>query len=91
MLPAHQLADGHGPLRLLLEDVRRVATTLDGLSDRDAMTVLRVLSDRIRTELAAAGLSAGVGVATLVRTGTIAETVAAADAAMYVDKRRRRA
>jgi diguanylate cyclase (GGDEF)-like protein len=50
-----------------------------------------VYADRIRTELAAAGLSAGVGVATLDRTGTIAETVAAADAAMYVDKRRRRA
>ncbi|WP_416957031.1 diguanylate cyclase [Nocardioides sp. T5] len=50
-----------------------------------------VYADRIRTELAAAGLSAGVGVATLDRTGTIAETEAAADAAMYVDKRRRRA
>ena len=50
-----------------------------------------VYADRIRSELAAAGLSASVGTATLERAGTIAETEAAADAAMYADKRRRRA
>lgn len=50
-----------------------------------------VYADRIRSELAAAGLSAGIGAATLERVGTIAETEAAADAAMYVDKRRRQA
>jgi len=49
-----------------------------------------VYADRIRCELAAAGLSASVGTATLERTGTIAGTEAAADAAMYADKRRRR-
>jgi diguanylate cyclase len=50
----------------------------------------RVYAERIRTELAAAGLSAGIGAATLDRTATMVETEAAADAAMYVDKRRRR-
>ena len=50
-----------------------------------------VYADRIRTELAGAGLSAGIGAATLDRVGTIVETEAAADAAMYVDKRRRKA
>ena len=48
-----------------------------------------VYADRIRCELAAAGLSASIGTATLERTGTIAGTEAAADAAMYADKRRR--
>nr|WP_300051424.1 sensor domain-containing diguanylate cyclase [uncultured Nocardioides sp.] len=50
-----------------------------------------VYADRIRTELAGAGLSAGIGAATLERVGTIVETEAAADAAMYADKRRRKA
>jgi diguanylate cyclase len=50
-----------------------------------------VYADRIRSELAVAGLSAGIGAATLERAGTIAETEAHADAAMYADKRRRRA
>lgn len=48
---AHQLADGHGPLRLLLDDVRTTATTLDELPDDEAMHALRTLSERIRTEL----------------------------------------
>lgn len=50
-----------------------------------------VYASRIRSELAAAGLTAGVGTATLDRAGTMTETEAAADAAMYADKRRRRA
>ncbi len=48
---AHQLAGGHGPLRLLLDDVRATATALDELPDRQALRVLRALSERIRTEL----------------------------------------
>ena len=48
-----------------------------------------VYADRIRSELAAADLSAGIGAATMERAGTMAGTEAAADAAMYVDKRRR--
>ena len=45
---------------------------------------------RLRAELAAAGLSAGIGSATLDQVGTMAETEAIADAAMYADKRARR-
>jgi diguanylate cyclase (GGDEF)-like protein len=45
------------------------------------------LVDRLRSELAAAGLSAGIGAATLDQTATMADTEAVADAAMYVDKR----
>jgi len=52
---------------------------------------IEVYADRIRTELAAAGLSASIGTATLERVGTIVETEAEADAAMYADKRRRQA
>lgn len=48
-----------------------------------------VYVDRIRAELAAAGLSASFGTATLERAGTITATEAAADAAMFADKRRR--
>ena len=48
---AHQLAGGHGPLRLLLDDVRTTATALDELTDDDAMVALRALSERIGTEL----------------------------------------
>ncbi|MGK2947383.1 MAG: heavy metal translocating P-type ATPase [Acidimicrobiales bacterium] len=47
----HQLAGGHGPLLLLLDDVRTTATTLDDLADDEAMRVLRSLCERIRTEL----------------------------------------
>jgi diguanylate cyclase (GGDEF)-like protein len=50
-----------------------------------------VYADRIRAELAAAGLSASIGTATLERAGTMTRTEAAADVAMYADKRRRRA
>ena len=45
------------------------------------------LVDRLRSELAAAGLSAGIGAATLDQTAAMADTEALADAAMYVDKR----
>ena len=48
---AQQLAHGHGPLRLLLDDVRSTANTLDELSDEDAAAVLGALCERIRTEL----------------------------------------
>lgn len=47
----HQLAGGHGPLRLLLDEVRTIATTLDDLTDDAAMHELRRLCERIRTEL----------------------------------------
>jgi len=47
----HQLAGGHGPLRLLLDDLRTTAATLDDLPDDDAMRVLRTLCERIRDEL----------------------------------------
>jgi len=46
--------------------------------------------ERLRAERDAAGLSAGIGAATLEQVGTMAETEARADAAMYADKRRRR-
>lgn len=45
-------------------------------------------TDRIRSELAAAGVSAGVGSATLERATTMAETETAAGAATSADKRR---
>ncbi len=47
----HQLASGHGPLRLLLDDVRTTATALEDLPDEDALRTLRTLCERIRTEL----------------------------------------
>ncbi|WP_434810775.1 GGDEF domain-containing protein [Microbacterium sp. bgisy189] len=49
------------------------------------------LGDRVREGLTAQGLSAGIGVATLDRSTTMADTVARADAAMYTDKRSRTA
>jgi diguanylate cyclase (GGDEF)-like protein len=45
---------------------------------------------RLRDELAVVGLSASIGAATLEQVGTMSETEAIADAAMYVDKRARR-
>ena len=48
---SHQLAGGHGPLRLLLDDVRGVASTLEDLSPRDALEALRSLCERIRAEV----------------------------------------
>jgi len=48
------------------------------------------LVERLRDELAASGLSASIGAATLEQTGTMADTEAVADAAMYLDKRDRR-
>ncbi|KQV67638.1 hypothetical protein ASC64_10420 [Nocardioides sp. Root122] len=48
------------------------------------------LVKRLREELAAVGLSASIGAATLEQAGTITETEAKADAAMYADKRARR-
>jgi heavy metal translocating P-type ATPase len=48
---SHQLAGGHGPLRLLLDDVRAVASSLDEQAPRDALRSLRALCERIRTEV----------------------------------------
>jgi heavy metal translocating P-type ATPase len=48
---AHGLAGGHGPLRLLLDDLRATAATLDDLTGADALRTLRDTSERIRTEL----------------------------------------
>jgi diguanylate cyclase (GGDEF)-like protein len=59
------------------------------LCPQTTSTQVAVYADRIRAELAAAGLSASIGTATLERVGTITATEAAADAAMYADKRRR--
>ena len=48
------------------------------------------LVERLREELAVVGLSASIGAATLDQVGTMSETEAIADAAMYADKRARR-
>ncbi|MDR7251182.1 diguanylate cyclase (GGDEF)-like protein [Nocardioides sp. BE266] len=48
------------------------------------------VAQRLRSDLTEAGLSAGIGWATLDQVGTMAGTEAAADAAMYTDKRGRR-
>jgi hypothetical protein len=45
------LAGGHGPLRLLLDDLRATAATLDELSGTEALEALRATSARIRDEL----------------------------------------
>jgi hypothetical protein len=46
-----QLAAGHGPLRLLLDDVRSTAAALDGQEPEAALRSLRELCTRIRAEL----------------------------------------
>jgi soluble P-type ATPase len=48
---SHQLADGHGPLRLVLEDLRSVAGSLDTTDDVAALTSLREVSARIAAEV----------------------------------------
>jgi diguanylate cyclase (GGDEF)-like protein len=57
------------------------------LCPQTTATEVVTLVDRLRNELAKAGLSAGIGAATLDQTATMADTEALADAAMYVDKR----
>ncbi len=46
-----QLAEGHGPLRLVLEDLRSVASTLDTTDDATALASLRAVSTRISEEV----------------------------------------
>jgi heavy metal translocating P-type ATPase len=47
----HQLAAGHGPLRLVLEDLRSVARVLDDADARTALASLRDVSARIADEV----------------------------------------
>jgi diguanylate cyclase (GGDEF)-like protein len=51
---------------------------------------VRPLVDRLRTLLATEGVSAAIGAATLGQTGTMAAAEAAAEAALHLDRRRRR-
>ncbi len=48
---SHQLAEGHGPLRLLLEDLRSVAISLDVADDATALASLRDVATRISDEV----------------------------------------
>jgi heavy metal translocating P-type ATPase len=48
---SRQLAGGHGPLRLVLEDLRSVARTLDGADETTAIASLREVSSRISEEV----------------------------------------
>jgi hypothetical protein len=48
---SRQLAAGHGPLRLVLEDLRSVARVLDDADDATALTALREVSARIAEEV----------------------------------------
>jgi hypothetical protein len=48
---AQGLGAGHGPLRLLLDDLRTTAASLDDLAGTEALQVVRATSERIRTEL----------------------------------------
>ena len=47
----HQLAGGHGPLRLLLDDVRATAAVLDEAAVDSGLRALRALCGRLQTEL----------------------------------------
>ncbi len=47
----HQLATGHGPLRLVLEELRSVALVLDNADDATALRSLREVADRISEEV----------------------------------------
>ncbi len=48
---SHQLAEGHGPLRLVLEDLRSVALVLDTCDDATALSSLREVATRISDEV----------------------------------------
>jgi len=48
---SHQLAEGHGPLRLVLEDLRSVARVLDVSDEQTALASLREVSARISEEV----------------------------------------
>jgi heavy metal translocating P-type ATPase len=47
----HQLAGGHGPLRLVLEDLRSVALMLDTADHESALASLREVAERISEEV----------------------------------------
>jgi hypothetical protein len=47
----HQLAAGHGPLRLVLEDLRSTALALDDADDATALGALHDVSTRITEEV----------------------------------------
>ena len=48
---SHQLAEGHGPLRLVLEDVRSVALLLDHADEATALAALQGVAGRISDEV----------------------------------------
>jgi heavy metal translocating P-type ATPase len=48
---SHQLAEGHGPLRLVLEDLRSVALALDTADEASALASLRDVAARISNEV----------------------------------------
>jgi soluble P-type ATPase len=48
---SRQLAEGHGPLRLVLEDLRSVALVLDSTDEATALTSLREVAARISEEV----------------------------------------
>ncbi len=48
---SHQLAEGHGPLRLVLEDLRSVALVLDTADEATALASLREVAARISEEV----------------------------------------
>ncbi len=48
---SRQLAAGHGPLRLVLEDLRSTALAMDGADDATALASLREVSTRISEEI----------------------------------------
>ena len=48
---SHQLAEGHGPLRLVLEELRSVALGLDTTDEATALSSLREVAERIAEEV----------------------------------------
>jgi heavy metal translocating P-type ATPase len=48
---SEHLGRGHGPLRLVLEDLRRTADALDDASPGDALAALQHVSGRVRDEI----------------------------------------
>ena len=48
---SHQLSEGHGPLRLILEDLRSVALDLDTTDEATALSSLREVAERISEEI----------------------------------------
>jgi len=48
---SHQLSEGHGPLRLILEDLRSVALDLDITDEATALSSLREVAERISEEI----------------------------------------